>query len=488
MELASLFRPQAQTKGLSLSTSLAPEVPPRLVGDAFKLNQMLSNLVGNAIKFTAQGGVLVQLSVTHAPSPGLETDPQPAELELCWSVHDSGIGIAPEVQRRLFTPFTQADSSTTRRFGGTGLGLSIVRSMAQRMGGSAGVDSVPGQGSSFWLRLPMACPGPSQDDALDRRAQDAVVVAEQAPSQAPSEAPLDARKTHWLPGMRLLLVDDSDINLDVARHLLERHGAEVHCCADGSQAVQWLRASPDAVDAVLMDVQMPVMDGLEATRLIRSGLGLTRLPVVALTAGALVEERRRTLAAGMNGFISKPIDPDSLVRTLRQVVEEGRQSAWPIRSLATSVPPSVADLPGLATPAIQSRLPVPAVASVLAVPAVAAVLPAPAVAGGAWPTVDGIDAASTAQRLNHDASLFRKILGWLLRDFADLGRVPVRLPPQAQARRALAMRLHKLSGSAANVGAVGVQHHAGAAAVGLHRLIDASEVDAGTADPDQVLG
>ena len=113
--------------------------------------------------------------------------------------------------------------------------------------------------------------------------------------------------------------------------------------------------------------------------------------------------------------------------------------------------------------------------------------PVPAVAGDAWPTVDGIDAASTAQRLNHDAGLFRKILGWLLRDFADLGREPVRLPPQAQARRALALRLHKLSGSAANVGAVGVQHHAGAAAVGLHRLIDASAVDAGTADPDQVL-
>ena len=203
-----------------------------------------------------------------------------------------------------------------------------------------------------------------------------------------------------------------------------------------------------------------------ATRLIRSGLGLTRLPVVALTAGALVEERRRTLAAGMNGFISKPIDPDSLVRTLRRVVEEGRQGAWPIRNLAASasVTTSVAALPGVARPAT------------LSVP------PVPAVAGDAWPTVDGIDAASTAQRLNHDAGLFRKILGWLLRDFADLGREPVRLPPQAQARRALALRLHKLRGSAANVGAVGVQQHAAAAELGLRQLIDASTIDASTVD------
>src|SRR5690606_9621674 len=224
-------------------------------------------------------------------------------------VSDTGIGIAEDVLAKLFSPFTQADASTTRRFGGTGLGLSIVRRLVEMMGGEVGVRSEPGQGSEFWLRLPLALPASGLIGAADdTRGSDR------------------GRPAEWLRDVRVLIVDDSAINLELATFILSREGAVVHTCGNGALALEYLRAHADEVDVVLMDVQMPVMDGNQATIQLRSELGLTDLPVIALTAGALQSERQRSLDAGMNDFLVKPLDPELLVRTVRKYVVNTRDA------------------------------------------------------------------------------------------------------------------------------------------------------------------
>jgi PAS domain S-box-containing protein len=292
-DVEQLFASQASDKGVVLQTIGRAELPARLMGDAMRLRQVLVNLVSNAVKFTHQG----EVSVTVRREAGTGTDAPVVWLR--WCVKDSGIGIAPDIIGRLFTPFMQADASTTRRFGGTGLGLSIVRQLVRRMGGEVEVRSTPGQGSVFEVLLPFE-----------------VVTMTEGGAALPSTP---AMESGGLKGLRLLLVDDSVLNLEIGKGVLEREGAIVETCINGQEAVERLRRRAD-VDAVLMDVQMPVMDGYEATMRIRSELGLRALPVLALTAGALSEERRKAGEAGMDEFLTKPLDPVSLVRTLRAVV------------------------------------------------------------------------------------------------------------------------------------------------------------------------
>ena len=282
----NLMGPAAQSKGLILR--LQEEVPMsgRLSGDALRIEQVLINLVGNALKFTEQGGVTLRVT------PIAITE---ASARLRFEIEDTGIGMNPEAVAKLFTPFTQADSGIARRFGGTGLGLSISKRLVDLMGGEIGVTSTPYVGSTFWFELP-----------FDR------LPDEEKPESSATEV-----KGPRLQGLRLMVVDDSQINLYLAERVLKREGAEVTLMKDGQQALDALRANPQGYDLVLMDIQMPVMDGLAATRAIREELGLVTLPVIALTAGVLAEEKQNALDAGVNDFLPKPMDLDLMAGMIR---------------------------------------------------------------------------------------------------------------------------------------------------------------------------
>jgi two-component system, sensor histidine kinase and response regulator len=278
-------------KGLWLRVEVAADVPATVQGDALRLRQVLVNLVTNAVKFTERGGVTVSVAATPAPDD---------RIGLRFAVRDTGIGLDEAQRRRLFQAFAQADPTITRRYGGTGLGLAICKSLVELMEGEIGVESRPGAGSTFWFTARF---GPAEAQTTDRPAARAV------PRVPPPAAPpaLDA-------GARILLVEDHRLNQEVAIGLLEELGLRATVVADGQRALDALRARP--FDLVLMDVQMPVMDGLTATRRLRADPALRALPVIAMTAGALAGDREACLAAGMNDVVTKPIDPDDLRRAL----------------------------------------------------------------------------------------------------------------------------------------------------------------------------
>jgi PAS domain S-box-containing protein len=287
IRLENLLTATAQRKGLTLAVRSPDDFPGQLVGDSLRIEQVLTNLIGNAIKFTAQGRV--EVSVT----PLAVTE---QTVRLRFTVTDTGVGITPEQREKLFQPFSQADASTTRRFGGTGLGLSISKRLVELMGGTIGVTSTPGQGSTFWFELPL-CPA-------------AVATACQQPTP-----PITVQGPR-LTGLRVLAVDDVRINLFMLQRALQLEGATVSLAADGLQALDTLRASPAAFDVVLMDIQMPVMDGLTATRTLREDPTFAELPIIALTAGVMAEERAAAQTAGMSGFLAKPLDLGQMVAVL----------------------------------------------------------------------------------------------------------------------------------------------------------------------------
>ena len=388
-ELGDLMTVQADAKHIALDIDIPTDLPDALVGDSLRLTQVLANLVANAIKFTDRGRVALRLQRLPGPADA---------LTLRFAVHDTGIGIAPDAQARLFAPFSQADASTTRRFGGTGLGLSIVKRLVDLMGGTVAVQSTPGVGSEFSVAIRFSLAS----------ADEAVSVERPAPESAPAS----------VRGVRVLVVDDSDINLEVARRILQLGGAEVAMAGNGEEAYQRLRAEPEAFDVVLMDVQMPVLDGNTATRAIRRELGLTGLPIIALTAGALSSERQRSLAAGMDDFITKPFDPQELVRVIARHVHAA---------------------PGRAAPAAHGAAGSAAVA-----------------AAEPWPEIEGIDAADARERLGGDLALFQSMLRRLLDEFGDTV-----VPAGAVDLGAWAARLHKLRGSAGTLGARSIHHLAG---------------------------
>ncbi|OBV37816.1 ATP-binding protein [Janthinobacterium psychrotolerans] len=269
----------ANGKALELLIDAPPVGVVRLVGDALRLEQVLVNLTGNAVKFTAAGQVELRIAVA---------DCENEQVRLRFCVRDSGIGIADDKREAIFSPFTQADDSTTRRFGGTGLGLTICRQLVQLMGGELSVDSQLGAGSAFSFTIPLRM--------LPEAPADLDVAP---PAQSSGRA---------LQDVCVLVVDDSDINREVAGHILQDQGAHAVFASDGRQALDWLCAHPAQADIVLMDVQMPVMDGIEATRRLRAMRQFETLPIIALTAGAFQEQRAVALRAGMNDFISKPFD------------------------------------------------------------------------------------------------------------------------------------------------------------------------------------
>ena len=289
-----LLAGQARRNGLKLECSVSPEMPARLRGDAGRLRQILLNLLGNAIKFTEHGQVVVRASLR---------DLQEGQAVVRVEVSDTGPGIAPEVQARLFRPFTQADASTTRRFGGTGLGLAIGKRLAERMGGEIGVESTPGEGSTFWftVRLP---------------------VCAAAAHHPPQPVRAEPRPDHYgAQGRgRVLVVEDHPVNRKIAQRMLAKLGYQVDLAADGHQAVAATRQT--TYDAILMDCQMPGMDGFEATRQIRrQEQGRSRTPIIAMTASALAGDRERCLEAGMDDHLPKPVTGASLQRALENWLE-----------------------------------------------------------------------------------------------------------------------------------------------------------------------
>ncbi|HZY18023.1 MAG TPA: DAHL domain-containing protein [Ramlibacter sp.] len=313
-DAVELVTQRCAEKGLALRVSVAADVPTRLVGDPLRIGQVLLNFLNNAAKFTDRGEIVVAAHIRDQAQGAVL-------LEL--SVRDTGIGLTPEQLGRLFQSFSQADSSTTRRFGGTGLGLAICKRLADLMGGDVSVDSVSGQGSTFRLLVPLT---------VDHRQAEALGCT---PAAAVVDGP--AR----LEGRRVLLVEDDEVNQLVAQAMLEQSGVLVDVAGDGQAALALLQAGRH--ELVLMDMQMPVMDGLQATRLLRTRPGLRDLPVVALTANAMEHDRQQCLKAGMDDFLAKPIDPAQL----QAILLRWMPGPGPDRSAASASDGRLASRPAL---------------------------------------------------------------------------------------------------------------------------------------------
>ena len=419
-KLQSLLGRMAAAKGLAFRIEAPEPLPERLLGDPLRLEQVLVNLVGNAVKFTERGEVRLILGQENDDEVVAGADGGPGPVRLRFEVRDTGIGIAPEKLAGLGTPFTQADGTITRRFGGTGLGLAIARQLVELMSGTFGCESTQGVGSCFWFTL-----------TCERAPPVASAAREEGDGRLALNPPADSPVGSRLAGLCVLVVDDHHWNRDVVRLALEREGARVTLAADGQQALDALRAGSEDFAAVLMDIQMPVMDGLTATRAIRDELGQPDLPVIAFSAGVLAEQRQKALEAGVNDFLAKPVDLEEMLAMLQR---------W------SRYPPGIAQPPHGEAPA-------------------------------AFPDIPGLNSRRAAVLLGHNRDFFLALLGDFVRDFgeiehqlrADLARGEV---------SAGARRLHALRGLAGNIGAIGLAQAAQELESALHAAPVGPEVEA----------
>lgn len=403
----SILREAASDKGLRIEAMIARELPTVLVGDPLRIEQILLNLVGNAIKFSERGMIRVRLAIG-------DRDAGRATLRL--EVSDEGIGLSEAQQQRLFRAFSQADESTSRRYGGTGLGLSIVRRLAQLMNGDAGVRSALGQGSTFWVELDV---GLSELVAIDVDRAD----------EDDSEELVRTR----CAGSNVLIVEDDATNREVARGLLEHSGLSLTFATNGREAIATCRGRE--FDLVLMDVQMPVMDGIEATRVLRAMPETSAVPIVAMTANAFSEDRERCIDAGMNDHVAKPIDPTALFRVLHRWLH-GQERTRTVRHSTTPRVNETATLAALAN-------------------------------------IDGLDPDVGLAALRGRLNAYLRTLAL----FASTHRDDVRVLREAIARgdeQSAARVVHTLKGLAATIGAMdvhraAVQYELAAKRTGAHR-------------------
>ena len=324
--VSNLIADKATAKGLRLSIDVADEVPTHLTGDALRLGQILINYASNAVKFTEQGEVRVGVGVVEGHA---------GEVLLRFEVVDTGIGFLQAQRARLFQPFEQADSSTTRQYSGTGLGLAISKRLAELMGGQVGAHSMPGRGSTFWFTARL---GIGSADA--RR-----------PTTF-TELSLAA-----LAGARVLLAEDNELNQQVAADLLRNAGLVVDVAENGEAAMARLGSAPEPYDIVLMDMQMPLMDGLAATRAIRRLPGHAHLPIIAMTANVARDDRAQCAEAGMVDFVAKPVEPEELWRVLIKWIAPRRAAQDPARILdAPGVAPAHPPIDGLDVAAGMGRV------------------------------------------------------------------------------------------------------------------------------------
>lgn len=380
----ALCRPEAWRKGLELVLDAAPDLPPWLIGDPLRLQQVLVNLVSNSVKFTSRGRVVLAVKLLESAGGG---------AVLGFSVADTGIGIPASQQEELFNAFCQLDASIARRFGGTGLGLAISAQLVELMEGRIQVESQPGQGAtfSFVLRLPVAA----------------------TPREYRDQAPPRGGAVPDLAGFRLLLAEDDAVNRQVALALLAKTGAVVDLAADGDQAVERVRSQP--YDLVLMDLRMPGLDGLAATAAIRRLPEREGLPIIALTAHAMEEDRLKSLAAGLNGHLTKPLRAESLYALLQSRLAPGLGGGSPSGdSPLVEVPQGDELLSALRELALD---------------------------------VDG-----ALEGLDHNLLLYRKLVRGFAREFAQVGDCLRRLV-QAGDGEALQIKVHSLKSAAAYIGA-----------------------------------
>ncbi|MBF0270921.1 MAG: response regulator [Magnetococcales bacterium] len=394
-QMVDLFGLQAAEKKIPLMLDNPDRYTGTLLGDALRLEQVLLNLIGNALKFSHTGGGPVALTITT-----LSATPERVELE--FAVSDCGVGLTAEQIDRLFIPFTQADSSTTRQFGGTGLGLAICKRLVAMMGGRIWVESSPGAGSTFRFTAAFR---PAPDDSTE-------------PNPQSDTADLETVRAR-IRGARILLAEDNAINRLVAEEILNMVDVEVTVAENGQQTLD--QATRHPFDLVLMDLQMPVMDGYAATRGIRRHARLANLPIIAMTAHAMTGDRELSLAAGLNDHLTKPIDRQRLFATLLHHIR-------PREGIGASAPQSASG------PSAPSRI-----------------IPPP-------DHLAGIELRIALERLNGNWPLLHR----LLREFRDqFDGVEARLRqdltrPTPETREQASRMMHALKGMAGNVGAMGV--------------------------------
>ena len=396
----------ARRKGLALTVDRG-DLPQTLRGDALRLSQILVNLLSNAVKFTSRGSVVLRCDVLSRAG---------SEWTIRFAVRDTGVGISVDAQERLFSPFEQADGSTTRRFGGTGLGLSIARELAQLMGGDVGVESEMGRGSVFWFTAKLQAAGVQEQGAPSP--QQAVVA---------SRGVEDALKERHR-GARVLVADDNRINQELATELLRLVDLQVEVADNGRIAVDMARRG--GYDMILMDMQMPEMDGLEATRLIRTVPELDSTPIVAMTASAFGADRDACLAAGMNDHIGKPVNPATLYEKMLRWLDESRES--PRRA-----------------PVDPAKPPPP---------------PAAALATDVLEDIEALDVARGISLFAGQRALYMQALGYFVDLYGDglaaVDRYVAGAP--AATREAAGREIHSMGGAAAALGAVELEssaHH-----------------------------
>ena len=320
------FRQMAADKGLEFNVQVSPKLAPAMQTDGKRLQQILTNLLSNAFKFTTKGEVRLRIEpATSGWSMGHPVLDR-ASPAIAFSVVDTGIGIPLNKQRLIFEAFQQADGSTSREYGGTGLGLSISRELARLLGGEIRVASVPGEGSTFTLYLPLdyqpagEVSGLADEDEIEDDGIDAAPDSHLAPVRSEDAAALAPQAREGLSGRTVLVVDDDIRNVFAMTSALETHGMKVLHAESGKEGIETLKSERD-IDLVLMDVMMPGLDGLDTMRIVRQLDGYRNVPIVAVTAKAMLGDREKCIEAGANDYIAKPVNVDVLLATLWRALQ-----------------------------------------------------------------------------------------------------------------------------------------------------------------------